>query len=101
LLQRDRNGAPVLTEAADRSWVPNELANALQSVGRLDEALALYPNSIRLDLESERWDNLATGLQNLATCAWGLNRLASSVFIEKWVEELAAANEDGDGLTSS
>jgi tetratricopeptide (TPR) repeat protein len=101
LLQCDRNGVPVLTRAADRSDATNDLAIALEGVGRLEEALGLYREAIRLDLESEHWHALAAGLRNLAVCTWSLNRLASSALINKWAEELAAANEDEDGLIIS
>jgi hypothetical protein len=91
MLHCDRNGTPVLADTADRSYVVDQLAQALGYLGRLEEAVSLHRDIIQLDLASERWDDLANGIRNWAACTFRRNRRASSVRGDELAGELAAS----------
>jgi tetratricopeptide (TPR) repeat protein len=101
LLRYDYSGRPLLTSRQDRSFVMNELAIVMDQLGKFEEAIILYRESLRLELELENWIELAIRLENFAYCSLDMNQLASAGQITGLAYELADAANDQYGLTSA
>lgn len=97
----NRDGIPLLPDPVTRSYIMNHVALAFDSLGRFEEAIPLYRDKLRLNLESNRWKEVTIGLRNWAGCNWGLNRLALGVRAEELACELASVVGDVDGYTVS
>lgn len=101
LVRCDQVSGPALSRPRDRTEATNDLTITLQRLGRSEEAIPLFREQFRLDLEAEDWTSLAIGLWNLANCLDDLNRLASEARIREVRSELAAAAGNDFGITMS
>jgi tetratricopeptide (TPR) repeat protein len=100
LLGTTSRGAPLVAPERDRSYLMNNLALALASVGRLGEAQGLYTDAARLDLKIGDLLNLETGLRSLARCVQKSNQLHLAERILDLAGALAAATNDQHGITA-
>jgi tetratricopeptide (TPR) repeat protein len=91
LLHCGTGSAHALEDTADRSYATNDLAIALERIGRPSEAMELYRLRIALDLEGERWASLVAAIQNWASCTWHLNRPSSFLRGTQLASELSFA----------
>ena len=101
LLGETPSGAQVLTNWKQRSYCMNNLALALNSVGRITEAKANYLDAARLDFDAGDLLNLETGLRSLARCVQRANELHLAERILDLARELSLATGDQTGITAA
>jgi tetratricopeptide (TPR) repeat protein len=100
LLGGTRTGALLVPSNRDRSYLMNNLALALNSVGRVAEARVLYTDAARIDLNSSDLFNLETALRSLARCIQKANALYTAEQLLDLAGRLAAATNDQSGTTA-
>lgn len=100
LLGTGSNGQQLVTYWKSRSYLMNNLALALNSVGRVGEAKALYTDAARLDLAQRDLLNLETGLRSLARCVQRGNELHLAEGLLDLARELSVATFDQVGITA-
>lgn len=83
----------------DRLYVGNNLAIALDGLGREKEALPLFARLVRLTTREGFWVAAATNLRNVANTLRSLNRRAESDAALTLAVDLSAAYGDDHGLT--
>jgi tetratricopeptide (TPR) repeat protein len=99
LLRRNKDGVFVLAEPKYWSYAANAVALAFSYLGQDEEAIQLYRETLRVDLEAEDWDYLAVGLRNFGYSLLGINRLALSARALRLSGDLSGAAGDEVGLT--
>jgi hypothetical protein len=97
LFHGGRDGLPWSISARDQSHILNDLAIAVDELGRSDEALALLAKALRVDLDTENWSEVAIDLRNISASSSSLNRRAESA--AALALDLAKASKDDHGVS--
>ncbi|MFO0822035.1 MAG: hypothetical protein U0792_02775, partial [Gemmataceae bacterium] len=100
LLGTMQDGRLMLSDLRDRSYTMNNLAIALNYVGRLAEAKALYIDAAQLDISVGDLFNLETGIRSLARCIQRANELYPAERLLALGASIAESKNDQQGITS-
>lgn len=99
LLESDANGQPRLKDSRIRSKILISLAIALDFQSRQDESLALYEQSLRINIDLKRWGLVATSLSNWGSSRVACSQLAVANAAFSLAKKISAKAEDEEGLS--